>query len=500
MASVRRAIVASYFERYAGLLLSLATISITSRILTPAEIGLSVLGATFTALAESMRDFGVTNYIVNSEKLSKDEVRTSFTMMLAVAILITLTLLVSAGWYADFVKEPRITNFVRIVAFGFLFASIGAPIVALLRRDLKFWDIAAINIGSAIVGNGVTVGLALAGVGYMSFAWGSLSWPVSTFFFALLVRRDLSIFRIRFTEWRNILKFGGLNTATGLLTMVGEILPTFALGRMTGSANVAFYNRAQQVCQIPSRLIMSAINAVALPGFAAHARTGVSLKRPYLAAAANLTSVHWPGLVMVALMAHPLVNLMLGDQWAKAIPLVQLMTLSTLMYFPIPLMFPVLVASGGIGDTVKAWIISLPITAAITILAATKGPFVLALSTFLTIPIQVGVGLWFVMRRLELTPLEYLRALAPSALVTAISAVGPLAMLAVNGFDMKISVGAACIGGALGMVLWLVAMGWVRHPFTIELAYLVRKMQGVAPRPTRVLFDVPLRLLRVADE
>jgi len=65
---------------------------------------------------------------------------------------------------------------------------------------------------------------------------------------------------------------------------------------------------------------------------------------------------------------------------------------------------------------------------------------------------------------------------------------------------MNISVSAAVAGGLAGMALWFVGMGWVRHPFSAELAYLVRKVQGVAPRSTQMVFDVTLRVLRVVDE
>lgn len=500
MASVRRAVVAVYFEKYATLILNFATLYVSSRLLTPNEIGVAVLGGSLVSLAEGLRDFGVTNYIVSAENLSKQEIRTSFTMMLAVAIVLTTAFVATAGLYAEFVHEPRLENFVRTVAFGYLFSSIGSPIVALLRRDLKFWNIAAINLGSALVGSIATTGLLMMGVGYMSFAWGSLSYPISTFIFAILMRPDLSIFRIEFTKWREILAFGGFNTANGLLTALGDVIPTFVLGRASGSTDVGLYSRGQQVTQMPSRLVMSAISAVALPGFAAHARMGRPLKDPYLKAAASLTAFHWPGLAMVILFAYPLVHTMLGPQWNATIPLVQVMAAAAMLYFPVPLMFPALVAAGGIRDAARAWIISLPITSAIMILAAQHGPFVLALSILATTPIQVGVGLWFLMRRLKLSAGEYLRALAPSAIATLAATLGPLVVIGLNGFDMNISILQAVLGGGLGGVFWLLAMGWTFHPFVAELTYLLGKVQALAPPGLRVPFAFIRRFLGEGTE
>jgi O-antigen/teichoic acid export membrane protein len=421
-------------------------------------------------------------------------------MMLLVAIILTTAFVATAGLYADFAHEPRLENFVRTVAFGYLFASIGSPIVALLRRDLEFWNIAAINLGSALVGNITTTGLVMMGFGYMSFAWGALSYPLSTFVFAILIRPDLSIFRIEFTKWREILAFGGLNTATGILTSLGSVIPTFMLGRASGSTDVGLYSRGQQVTEMPSRLVISAISAVALPGFAAHARTGRPLKDPYLKVVANLTAFHWPGLAMVILFAHPLVHTMLGPQWDTSIPLVQVMAAATMLYFPVPLMFPALVAAGGIRDTAKAWIISLPITSLIMILAAQHGPLVLALSIFATTPIQVGVGLYFLMRRLKLSVSEYLRALVPSAAVTLATALGPLVVIGLNSFDMDISILQALLGGGLGGTFWFLAIGWTRHPFAAELAYLLGRAQARAPARLHAFLAAIRRFLGEASE
>jgi hypothetical protein len=179
------------------------------------------------------------------------------------------------------------------------------------------------------------------------------------------------------------------------------------------------------------------------------------------------------------------VHTILGPQWSTSIPLVQVMAAATMLYFPVPLMFPALVAAGGIRDTAKAWIISLPITSLIMILAAQHGPFVLALSIFATTPIQVGVGLWFLMRRLKLSAGEYLRALAPSAAATLATVLGPLGVIGLNGFDMDITVLQAAVGGGLGAVFWFLAMGWTRHPFAAELAYLLGRIQVLAPARLR---------------
>ncbi|MER9414273.1 hypothetical protein [Mesorhizobium sp. M0589] len=53
---------------------------------------------------------------------------------------------------------------------------------------------------------------------------------------------------------------------------------------------------------------------------------------------------------------------------------------------------------------------------------------------------------------------------------------------------MNLSVSQTVLGGGLGAVFWFLAMGWTRHPFAAELAYLLGRIQALAPVRLRAPF------------
>ena len=62
--SAKRALIWSLAERHAGLVVALVTTVILSRLLTPAQVGIYSLCAAFTAVAGILRDFGVSEYLI----------------------------------------------------------------------------------------------------------------------------------------------------------------------------------------------------------------------------------------------------------------------------------------------------------------------------------------------------------------------------------------------------------------------------------------------------
>ena len=66
-------------------------------------------------------------------------------------------------------------------------------------------------------------------------------------------------------------------------------------------------------------------------------RQGNDLKRAYLQALSHITVVHWPALLLLAVLAQPIVMVLMGQQWTQIVPLVQIISIACLFWFPMVL-------------------------------------------------------------------------------------------------------------------------------------------------------------------
>ncbi len=469
MSEIRRSLLLASGERYAFAFINFVTVVITARLLTPADFGVAVLGWTVVGLADSLREFGASTFLIQQTQITREKVRTAFTIMLLLSFVLSATLFLLSPSVAAFYGNEALAGYLRLTALGLMTGPFASPVLAMLRRDMAFGMLALLSVLVASANMLAVVTLALLGYRYMSFAWASLFSGGLGMVLALWVRPDMSIFRPSLREWRGAIAFAGYDTTTVILNRVWDVMPYLVFGRVLGLDAVGLYNRAMTVCSWPEKYLMAGLGPVALPAFSAHVREGRDLKAAYLKAIEYITAIQWPALIFLAIFAEPVVPMLLGHQWTAAVPLVQIISIALLAWFPAYLTYPTLVASGGIRDTLTSSIISLPISALILMMASRYGLHAVALSTLITMPLQVIVAVSFVRRRLSLAWTEFMLALRKSLVVAVFSAIGPgLLYSSVLHFAWTANAIIVLIGAVLAAGGWLLGIRLSGHPIVFE--------------------------------
>lgn len=468
MIGIRRALLMAGGERYAGLLISFATLPVVSRLLTPAEIGVSVVGLATTTLILSVREFATTNFIIQHRDLQPMHVHASFTFLLLVSVLISSALALLSGSIAGFYGEPRLAPYLCIGAVSILVEVVGAMVAALLRRNMAFGTLAIINISGAAVGASVTLILASLGFSYMSFAWATLASATTIAIMSLFFWRDWSIFRFSLHAWRGMAEFGGYNGLNVILYRIYEALPSMALGRVLSFEQLALYTRAITLCQLPDRAILRGLDSILLPAFSIEVRNGRSLVGAYVRSIEIITAIQWPALVTVAILADPLVRLILGIQWEGSVPLVRIMAIASMFSFSAELNYPVLMAMGAMRDIFNRSLIAWPISALVIVCAAMFGVTAAASAWLVTLPFQAYVSIWFVQRHVDIRWIELVRVFRTSAIVTVISCLGSLLVVILSG-SAQISYVASFVAAALSVIGWVIGLKLTGHFLFAEL-------------------------------
>jgi O-antigen/teichoic acid export membrane protein len=348
---------------------------------------------------------------------------------------------------------------------------------------MAFGRLAVIDIGGLLANLAATLIFVALGAGYLSLSLAALVAAAAVAIGAVFYRPQFWIFQPNLTHWREIFSFGGLASATTVLNNLYSTLPQILLGRFTGFDAAGLYSRAATLCQLPDRAIVGAFQPVIFSAFAAEIRAGGTLKAAYLHSLALLSAVQWPVLVVLALLAEPIVRLILGPQWDAAAPVLRLLALAYLSMAPAALTYPTLVATGRVRDTLTSSLITLPVGALAMALAAPYGIEAIAASMFFSWPLQIAVSLWFIRRQIHFTVPELLGAVWKSAPVALAAAVAPAAVIAREGLrpDLPLAILALALGGAgLG---WLLGLAATQHPLLNELLHIARLLWPRRRRP-----------------
>jgi O-antigen/teichoic acid export membrane protein len=477
MADLRRALLFASGGRYVVMGVNLASATVLARLLTPSEFGISVLGASLLGMAEAIRELGSVAYLVQQKNLTQGKIRTVFTISLIVTMTMTIVLVILSGAFARFYGVPELARYIEIIAFGYAIAPFAHPIYAVLSRDMEFDKLAVLDTLTMLVNALASVILVLQGFSYIGLAWATVISGASWTLLGLCVKRDFSVYRPSLAEWRSVLAFGAWGSATAVLYRSSESLFWLILGKIIDARAVGLCQRAVLLAQFPERVILAGVGAVALPAFSDHARQGRALKEAYLSALVHVTAVQWPALILLAIMADPIVSLLFGPQWLDVIPLVQVFAVTQMLNFPTALNYPVQVAVGAIRHTAPLALAQTVISLVVLTYAARYGIRAVALSTFLTVPLNVGLSVLVVRAYLHFPWREFAGATVRSAVVAGMSAVGPL-IVSTSRETVGLSMLPIAVAIALAGVGWLAGLWLTRHPLFRE----VRKVLGLIVR------------------
>ena len=483
MSATRHSFFFSFAEKYTVLLLGIVATMVLSRLLTPAEVGVYSLGAVLVALAQVVRDFGVGQYLIQEKQLDAVKLRAALATSLLVAWLLAGLVLLASAPLAQFYGEPRLTLVLRVLSVNFLLIPFSALTLPMLRRQLRFRAIYAINGANSMVNLLVAVLLALQGYSYMSMVWAALAGSCASLAVSLLVRpRELPWLPGR-RGMGDIARFGAYATGGGLVDEAGVAAPDLIIGKLIGIESLALFGKAQSVLNIFNQAITSAISPVVFPLFAARAREeggqggegGAQLV--YLRTISYMTALAWPFFLFLACMALPLVKVLYGTQWLGCVPLIRIMCLSSAVYSMFSMARYLFVATGQLHAQVRLDACTGAIKVALLLAAAPFGLVAVAWAVVLSNVLRS----WLVygcLRRLSALGWRPLaQAVRKSLLLCGISGVAPLAALLWLPVDTPALL--ALTGTALATLLcWLAGLFLLKHELAGEFLLLQRKLAG----------------------
>lgn len=479
--SLRKSLVFSFAEKYTSFMVSLIAIVIVSRVLTPKEIGVFSVAVGVTTLANTLRTFGVSNYLVQVKHLTEDMIRTCFTFNLIIAWSLALILFVTSWWVGAFFHNAGVGQVMRAQSVSFILVPFGITVLALLKRDMAFGTLYKINVSSNVVNSCTTVGLALLGFSYMSMAWASVTSMFVMVLGCAFWGRRYRVRGLGLSEWREILPFGAKMTASDIALDLGQQSANIVVGRMLGMADAGFYSRGYGPINMFREKVVAAVKAVAFPAFAAEHRETAMAPKLFLRALVYLTGISWPFFAFTALMALPMIRIMFGDQWDAAVPLMRWLCVAAIVGTLIYQCNSFFVAIGRVNAATIVEIQYQFASLGLAIVAAFFSVEAVAASQVL-VYIIASVLYYRKMRDIDVLTLgNFARVLMPSVVITLTSSIAPAVVLAWPKLLSEHFIPAfmvALLGAGCGWVMGIIA---VKHPLLGELRSITLRIRSSIP-------------------
>lgn len=407
--------------KWASLVMTWAATLIVARTLRPEDYGLVAMATVFTSLVDLLSDLGLGTAIVKHHDLSARQIAQINGLCVLLGLAGWILTCLAAYPSARFFHTPELFAVMVVLGSNFLITSFRIVPLSLLQRDMQFRS-AAINDGSqAILLSIAMVTLALLGFQYWALVLGVLLSGSLTTIFAYRLR-PTPLAWPRHREIGEAVTFGSHLIALRFANYVCTNADQFIVGRILGQRALGGYSFAITISAIPLDKITSLVMRV-LPAVISAVQQDVAAMRRYvLGFTEGLSVVTMPAAVGLALVADDFVRVALGDEWLIAILPLQILSISVAYRSITPVIPNVAVIIGLSRESAKVSIVAAIVLPVAFLIASRWGVGGVAATWLLVFPMVVVPYYLAVLRRINISGREYLRALWPATSSSALMA------------------------------------------------------------------------------
>ncbi len=298
----------------------------------PAQFGLVAMITVFIAVAESLRDSGMTSSLIRSSTADERDYNTVFTINVVFSLFLYGVLFMAAPAIAQFFHQPELGAIVRVMGIKLPINALASVQYTRLTKDMHFKRQLQIQIPSVIGGGVVGIVMAYQDAGVWSLVAQSLTQAIlasAQLWFAHAWRPSFVIYRDR---WREHFRFGYKLTLSGLLDTAFQHSYNLIIGKFFSPAEVGFYTRAQSTKQLPVANLSSALNKVTYPLFSEIQSDDQKLRTAYRELMQQILFWLTPVMGLGMVLAEPLFRVIFTEKWLPSVPYFQVLCLAAVLH------------------------------------------------------------------------------------------------------------------------------------------------------------------------
>ena len=408
--AVRRGLLAHTATKVVLQVMSIASIAVLARQLSPDDYGLTALTAVLMGFATLLTDMGIGAAVVQARRIDDRMLSTAFWLNASLCLVIAAVVAALAWPLSWFFNEPQLVGLTLVSASSMLL-SINTVNVGLMRRSLRFDLEGALAIAASMVTIVVTIALALGGAGAYSLVLGPLAGGITTLVSTFATVRWVPRWCFDRAAARHIWGYSRGLTGFTIINYWARNADRVVIGKLIDVTSLGYYNRAYRLATIPTSQGASTLGRVFFPVLSRMADDVPRVARTWLTLVRLSVLIGLPMGIGLAVAADSLVVVFLGERWSPVAPLLVVMS-ATIPFLLVGVnMSPVYQALGRTGELFRTGLVTSILTIAFMLVGAYWGVFGIVLAGLVRCPVTLSINARPVLRMLHLRWRDVLRPL-----------------------------------------------------------------------------------------
>lgn len=301
---------------------------ILARLLAPSDYGLTGMLAVFLSVSSVFIEGGLAKALIQRQDCQDIDYSTAFVTNVSMSLVIYVVLFFAAPLIADFYDEPLLVSLTRAMALTIVLGSFNIVQRAKLMANVDFKSLAQINVLSIIVTGAIGITMAYLGYG----VWALVGQAIGSTLFLIFIFPFYSKWKpsLRFSKesFSRLFGFGSKLMITGVYSVIFNNIATICIGKAYKSQQLGYYTRATQFPDLISFTVNDVLGTVTFPVLSELQNDKDRLVAVYRKSLLATALVIFPVMVLCALLAYPLVLILLTEKWVPCVVLMQWLCLA----------------------------------------------------------------------------------------------------------------------------------------------------------------------------
>jgi O-antigen/teichoic acid export membrane protein len=467
-------------DKFSSSVLSFVVTILLARLLSPEDFGVVAMVMIFFDFSAVLVESGFSTALIREKTISEADKSTTFLFNLAVAVALYGVLFIAAPYIGRFFGQPVLTVIVRVMGLSLIVNALSLVQHTVLIQQIDFKKQAIVRLVGVAFSGGAAIFMAYAGWGVWSLVARFMVLDLITTVLYWMLGGWQPSGNFSRASFRRLFGFGWRILAAALLDKFYFHIYKLLIGRFFSAASLGYYSQASNFTNMVINTLFRTVQSVTYPVLAKLQDDRERLKVGYRKILQLSSFIIVPALSGLAVLAEPVVVVLVGEKWLPCVPMLQLLCLSglTIHFSTVNLNMLLVLGRSDLSlrlEVLKKVIITLAILSGISF-----GIYGLIIGEVLASYVNLLINVWYSRQLLGYSFAEQVRDIA-STLLLSVLTMGLLYVLK----SMPLSAGVisllllSVVGGvayiALHVLFKTEEMQFIRQTIIPKALSMVRK-------------------------
>lgn len=305
---------------------------VLARLLTPHEYGLIGYIMILVAVFNSIVDSGFSNALIRKKDAGETDYSTAFIFNLAVSLVMVAAMVLVAGPFSRFFKEPQLVPLVRVMSVIVVINALALIQRTRLVKSVDFKTQTKASLISSLTSGAVGLAMAFGGLGVWSLVGQQISRQLVNTVCLWILNRWTPSWRFSWSSFRELFGFGWKLLVSGLIDTVWKEIYQLVIGKFYSTSTLGQYTRGKQFSDIFSSNMTSIVQRVSYPVLSSIQDERERMREGYRKIIRTTMLASFVLLFGLSAVAESLLTVLIGPRWLEAAHYLQIICFAASLY------------------------------------------------------------------------------------------------------------------------------------------------------------------------